>query len=312
MPLSGKTAVALADYYETHFEWTYFGDGKGTQRVVCVDELRDFFIEGEYNDVVVEWARRIPRAPGQIREHILATRKNTPLMTRFAQDVLNRPAPQGRHVDTRIRARLVAALLEDGYTLVGGKLVGSPEAMARDAQDDASGTASPSPSTAGASKAAVHLLTERECMVRTVELARKCVSEDASKITPKVAALVVRDGLVLGDAFRGELGPGEHAEYTLLKKKLDTPEVQLAGATLFTTLEPCNSRNEPKVPCAERVVDRKIGRVFIGTLDPNPVVSGKGVQRLRDASIEIRMYDADLMTQLEELNEEFYRQQRRK
>jgi pyrimidine deaminase RibD-like protein len=50
----------------------------------------------------------------------------------------------------------------------------------------------------------------------------------------------------------------------------------------------------------------------IGTLDPNPVVSGKGVQALRAANIEIDMYPADPMAQLEELNEEFFRSFRMK
>lgn len=143
---------------------------------------------------------------------------------------------------------------------------------------------------------------ERELMQLAIELAAKCVSEE-HKVSPKVGAVVARDGVVLAAAYRGELKAGEHAEYTLLERKL--PGVDLEGATLYSTLEPCTHRNHPKVSCTDRVIERKLKRVVIGTLDPNQTIRGLGELRLQDVGIEITRFEPDLVLQLRELNREF-------
>ncbi len=135
-----------------------------------------------------------------------------------------------------------------------------------------------------------------------IEEARKSKVED-DRVHPMVGVVVVNDGKILASGYRGELTPGDHAEYTVIEKKLG--DELLAGSTVYTTLEPCTNRNHPKIPCAERLVQRKVSRVVIGMLDPNPSISGKGQRRLREASIITDLFHHTLMSEVEDLNRVF-------
>jgi pyrimidine deaminase RibD-like protein len=134
--------------------------------------------------------------------------------------------------------------------------------------------------------------------------ARKSVPEQDGRPHPKVGAVVVKDGKILSVAHRGE-EPGNHAEYFALEKKLSDEAV--AGSTVYATLEPCTTRNHPKIPCAERLVERKVARVVIGMLDPDDRISGRGQRRLRKAGIVTDFFPPDLMREVEEMNREFIR-----
>jgi pyrimidine deaminase RibD-like protein len=142
---------------------------------------------------------------------------------------------------------------------------------------------------------------DRECMELAVSEARKCVSED--KYDPKVGAVVTLGGKILQSGYRGELAPNDHAEFTVLEKKCK--DVALAGATVYTTLEPCTTRGPSKIPCANRLMKRKVSRVVIGMLDPDERIRGIGILALRKANIRVDLFPPDLMSKLEEMNHEF-------
>src|SRR5262249_40425896 len=134
-------------------------------------------------------------------------------------------------------------------------------------------------------KGPTQVIDKRTFMEMAVEEARKSKSESGrADATPFVGVVVQKDGQVLEKAHRGELGEGEHAEYTVLEKKLKNKSVE--GATVYCTLEPCTPRRHPKWPCAEWLVARKIARVFFAMLDPNPAIRGLGEQRLREGGVD--------------------------
>jgi len=148
---------------------------------------------------------------------------------------------------------------------------------------------------------------DRQYAEEAVERARLCHSEPG-KLSPFVAAIAVdKDGQKLGVAHRGEQAPGDHAEYTLLEKKLGSSAYSLAGTTVYTTLEPCICRSEGKIPCAERLIARKVGRVVIGMLDPNPNICGRGARMLRAHGIKVDYFPDDLIDKLEDMNRGFTR-----
>jgi pyrimidine deaminase RibD-like protein len=144
---------------------------------------------------------------------------------------------------------------------------------------------------------------DRKFAQLAVEEARKSIPEDG-RVHPRVGVVVVKDGSILASAHRGEI-PQCHAEFIALEKKLEN--VSLSGSTVYTTLEPCTSRNHPKIPRADRLADRKVARVVIGMLDPDDRISGRGQRRLRKAGITTVLFPEDLMAEVEELNRDFVR-----
>lgn len=98
---------------------------------------------------------------------------------------------------------------------------------------------------------------------------------------PMVGAVVVRDGRVVGKGFHARAGT-PHAEVLALK---DAGEMA-RGATLYVTLEPCCHHGRTG-PCTEAVIEAGVKRVVAAMADPNPLVAGKGLARLREAGLDV-------------------------
>jgi len=142
-------------------------------------------------------------------------------------------------------------------------------------------------------------------MRRAVNLAKLCRPEDSRKNHPKVGVVVDHNG-ELTEAYRGQEEPGEHGEYTALVKRLGVADgVELPGATLYTTLEPCTSRMHPKRPCYEWILQAKIDRVFVGILDPNPRICGTGEWILKHHGVKVDRFPSSLQQEIESDNRQF-------
>jgi len=116
---------------------------------------------------------------------------------------------------------------------------------------------------------------------------------------PTVGAVVVKNNQILSTGITQPPG-GFHAEREALNK-LSLKESE--GASLFVTLEPCSHFGKTP-PCTEIIIEKKIKRVVIAVLDPNPLVSGKGLEILKKAGIEVEV--GLLGKKAKEINEDFF------
>ena len=121
-------------------------------------------------------------------------------------------------------------------------------------------------------------------MHRALQLARH--GEGLASPNPMVGAVLVRGGRILGEAFHKQFG-GAHAEQMLIQD-MRARKIQMAGATLYLNLEPCVEYSGKKTPaCTRALLDSKILRVVVACTDPNPKVSGRGINALRKAGIQV-------------------------
>ena len=123
-------------------------------------------------------------------------------------------------------------------------------------------------------------------IARCIEIARR--GEYFVAPNPMVGAVLVdEDGTIIAEGWHEKYGEG-HAEVNCFKaaESRDTGMPEYRNCTLFVSLEPCSHYGKTP-PCAKLIIEKGVGRVVVGMLDPNPLVAGKGVQMLRDAGIEV-------------------------
>jgi len=123
-------------------------------------------------------------------------------------------------------------------------------------------------------------------IARCIEIARR--GEYFVAPNPMVGAVLTdSDGNILAEGWHERYGEG-HAEVNCFKNfDMSRPQdLDMSKCTLFVSLEPCSHYGKTP-PCAKLIIEKGVGRVVVGMLDPNPLVAGKGVQMLRDAGIEV-------------------------
>lgn len=132
-------------------------------------------------------------------------------------------------------------------------------------------------------------------MAQAIRLARRGIY--STHPNPNVGCVIARDGTVVGSGWHRQAG-GPHAEVFALREAGE----RARGADVYLTLEPCSHHGRTP-PCADALVAAGVKRVVVAMTDPNPLVAGRGLQRLRDAGIQVET--GMLQQQAEALNPGF-------
>lgn len=116
-------------------------------------------------------------------------------------------------------------------------------------------------------------------MGRALEIAAK--GSGYTNPNPLVGAVIVKEGRIIGEGYHEVYG-GNHAEVNAINNAVE----DVKGSTMYVTLEPCSHYGKTP-PCAKALVEKGIKKVVIGLKDPNPLVSGKGIEILKSNGIEV-------------------------
>lgn len=129
--------------------------------------------------------------------------------------------------------------------------------------------------------------------------ALKLAKKGAGRVSPNpmVGAVVVKNGKIIGKGYHRFFG-GAHAEINAI----ENAGKAVKGADIYVTLEPCSHFGKTP-PCVDALINSGIRKVFIGMVDPNPVVNRKGVRKLKKAGIDLKTGILDLKCR--RLNESF-------
>ena len=120
-------------------------------------------------------------------------------------------------------------------------------------------------------------------MHRCIQLARNGLC--GAPPNPMVGAVIVCDGKIIGEGYHAKCGEA-HAEVNAIRS-VKNPEL-LKRSTIYVSLEPCAHHGKTP-PCADLIVEKQLKRVVVGCQDPFAKVNGKGIEKLRNAGIEVKV-----------------------
>lgn len=140
--------------------------------------------------------------------------------------------------------------------------------------------------------------SHEQYMYRCLELAKLGFGETAPN--PMVGSIVVNHQKIIGEGYHHKFGEA-HAEVNAINAVKD--KSLLSESTLYVNLEPCSHFGKTP-PCSDLIIQHKIPRVVIANVDPNRLVKGKGIEKLKNAGIEVT---TDILkAEGEELNKRFF------
>ncbi len=122
-------------------------------------------------------------------------------------------------------------------------------------------------------------MTDIKYMQRAINLAER--GRGWTSPNPLVGCVIVKNGKIIAEGYHEKIG-GWHAE----RNAILNSDADITGATAYVTLEPCCHHGRTP-PCSNLLIERGIKKVFIGSRDPNSLVSGKGAKQLRTAGVEV-------------------------
>jgi diaminohydroxyphosphoribosylaminopyrimidine deaminase/5-amino-6-(5-phosphoribosylamino)uracil reductase len=127
----------------------------------------------------------------------------------------------------------------------------------------------------------MHISQHEKYMQRCLQIAKNGIG--TTRPNPSVGAVIVLKGVIIGEGFTSSYGKN-HAEVNAISSVKD--KTQLKEATIYVTLEPCSHFGKTP-PCANLIVKHQFKNVVIGCVDANNLVAGKGIERLRNAGINV-------------------------
>ena len=144
------------------------------------------------------------------------------------------------------------------------------------------------------------MIDDEKFMQRCIQLAKN--GQQNAKPNPMVGAVIVHNGRIIGEGYHVRCGQA-HAEVNAFASVKAADEVLLPESTIYVSLEPCSHYGKTP-PCADLIIKKGVRRVVVGCIDEFAEVQGRGIQKLRDAGIDVEV--GVLEAECKALNRRFF------